>query len=75
MAHANAKRSGRDSAAADLLNEQFHALLRDAADKRAVRARTQDTEDATAAAEESRALFALARGQSGSRAGLEPGTR
>jgi hypothetical protein len=64
MTYATAKRSGRDSAAVDLLNEQFHALLRDAADKREIRARAQVTDDATAAAEESRALLALARGQS-----------
>jgi hypothetical protein len=61
--------SGRDTSAADLLNEQFHVLLRDAADKREGRARTQVKEDAAAAAEESRALFALARGQTGSRPG------
>jgi hypothetical protein len=56
-------KSGRDTSAADALNEQFHVLLRDAADKREGRARTQIREDAAAAAEESRALFALARGQ------------
>jgi hypothetical protein len=63
MTHATDKRSTRDTSGEDLLNEEFHALLREAADKREGRARVQSTEDAAAAAEESRALFALARGQ------------
>lgn len=69
------KSSGRDTSAADLLNEQFHVLLRDAADKREGRARTQVKEDAAAAAEESRALFALARSQTGTGRGPEQDRR
>jgi hypothetical protein len=47
------------------LNEKFQTLLRDAAETREGRARTHVTLDAAAAAEESRALFALARGLAG----------
>jgi hypothetical protein len=62
MTHAIGKRSARDAGSDERLNEQFHTLLREAADKREGRARTQSKEDSIAAAEESRALFALARG-------------
>jgi hypothetical protein len=72
MTHANDKRSSRDTSAEDLLNEEFHALLREAADKREGRARVQSKEDAVAAADESRALFALARGEANPRPGSEP---
>jgi hypothetical protein len=71
MTQAKDKRSSRDTSAEDLLNEEFHALLREAADKREGRARVQSKEDAVAAAEESRALFALARGQTKPRPGSE----
>jgi hypothetical protein len=44
------------------LNEEFHTLLRDAAQKREGRALVQSTEDAAAAKQESADLLALARG-------------
>ncbi len=47
----------------DRLNEQFHALLRDAAEKREGRARAQSSEDDAAAKRESADLLALARSQ------------
>ncbi|MGD0122665.1 MAG: hypothetical protein ABSC46_08910 [Candidatus Limnocylindrales bacterium] len=72
MTQAIDRRSSRDTAGEDLLNEEFHALLREAANKREGRARVQSTEDAVAAAEESRALFALARGQTKPRPGPAP---
>jgi hypothetical protein len=72
MTQATGKRSSRDTSTDDLLNEQFHALLREAADKREGRARSQSREDTVAAAEESRALFALARGQTKPRRGYDP---
>ena len=50
------------SEADDQLNEQFHALLRDAADKREGRTRVHSSEDADAARKESADLLALARG-------------
>jgi hypothetical protein len=43
------------------LNEEFHTLLRDAAEKREGRAIIQSTEDAAAAKQESADLLALAR--------------
>jgi hypothetical protein len=43
------------------LNEEFHTLLRDAAEKREGRALVQSTEDAAAAKQESADLLALAR--------------
>jgi hypothetical protein len=52
-------RAGHD----ERLNEEFHALLREAAEKREGRARVQSTEDAVAARQESVDLLALARGQ------------
>jgi hypothetical protein len=61
MSNATSRPAGRDTAAEAELNEQFQTLLRDAADTREGRARTHTTQDAAAAAEESRALFALAR--------------
>ena len=72
MTHATEKRPGRDTSGEDLLNEEFHALLREAADKREGRARAQSREDTVAAAEESRALFALARSQTKPRPGQAP---
>jgi hypothetical protein len=45
----------------DRLNERFQTLLREAAQKREGRARTQLTEDAVAAGKESAALLDLAR--------------
>ena len=65
MANPTSRPAGRDTAAEAVLNEKFQTLLRDAADTREGRARTHVTLDAAAAAEESRALFALARGLSG----------
>ncbi|MFI5260047.1 MAG: hypothetical protein ACHQ01_10640 [Candidatus Limnocylindrales bacterium] len=46
----------------DQLNQQFHTLLRDAADKREGRTRVHSSEDAVAAQKESADLLALARG-------------
>ena len=71
MGQTTDKRSRRDTSAEAVLNERFHVLLREAADKREGRARTQSKEDAAAAAEESRALFALARSQTKPRPGTE----
>jgi hypothetical protein len=65
VSNATSQPAGRDTAAEAELNEQFQTLLRDAADTREGRARTHTTQDAAAAAEESRALFALARSVSG----------
>jgi hypothetical protein len=73
MTQAIDKRSSRDTSAEDQLNEEFHTLLREAADKREGRARVQSREDAVAAAEESMALFALARGQTKPRSGSGQG--
>ena len=42
------------------LNDKFHSLLREAADKREGRARTQSTADAIAAKQESADLISLA---------------
>ncbi len=53
------RRDGDD----ERLNEEFHTLLRDAAEKREGRALIQSTEDAVAAKQESADLLALARGQ------------
>lgn len=63
------RRSRRDTSGEDRLNEEFHTLLREAADKREGRARVQSSEDAVAAADESRALFALARSKTKPRPG------
>ena len=57
-------RSGAD----DQLNDQFHALLRDAAEKREERALARSTEDMAAARRESADLLALSR-TPGSRTG------
>ena len=43
------------------LNDEFHALLRDAADKREGRTRVHSSEDDAAAKQESTDLLALAR--------------
>ena len=51
----------------DVLNEQFHTLLRDAAEKREARALAQSTEDTAAAKQESADLLELARGQGSGR--------
>lgn len=66
------RRSRRDTSGEERLNEEFHTLLREAADKREGRARVQSREDAVAAADESRALFALARSQTKPRPGHAP---
>lgn len=47
----------------DRLNERFQTLLREAAEKREGRARTQLNDDAIAASRESAALLDLARSQ------------
>jgi len=47
----------------DELNEQFHTLLREAAEKREERAIAQSTADAAAAKQESADLLALGRSQ------------
>jgi hypothetical protein len=45
------------------MNEEFHTLLRDAAEKREARAHAQLVEDEAAARQESADLLALAREQ------------
>jgi hypothetical protein len=72
MAHITDRPSIRDPNAEAVVNEEFHVLLREAADKRERRARIQSKEDAVAAAEESRALFALARSQTKPRPDPQP---
>ena len=49
----------------DLINEQFHALLREAAERREERALVKSTQDAAAAKQESADLLALARSEAG----------
>ena len=56
-------RTNRHGSDDDRLNEKFHTLLREAADKREGRARTQSTADAVAAQQESADLIGLARSQ------------
>jgi hypothetical protein len=53
----------RRSEADELLNDKFHALLRDAADKREGRTQVHSAEDEEAAKQESADLLALARGR------------
>jgi uncharacterized membrane protein len=55
--------------AADRLNEEFHRLLREAAEQREQRALIQSTQDAAAARRESADLLSLARGVDPGRAG------
>lgn len=55
--------TGRPASASELLNEEFHTLLREAAEKREGRALRQSNEDAAAAKQESADLLALARSQ------------
>ena len=59
----------------DRLNEEFHTLLRTAAEKREGRARIQSTEDAAAARRESADLLALARSQAHGRQNRMPPAR
>jgi len=47
----------------DLINEQFHTLLREAAERREERALSKSTQDDAAAKQESADLLALARSQ------------
>lgn len=67
------RRSSDDEQLNEQLNEQFHTLLRDAAEKREGRARIQSTEDAVAAKQESADLLALARGQAAGQANRTTG--
>jgi hypothetical protein len=62
------KRSSDDERLNEELNEQFHTLLREAAEKREGRARSQSTEDAAAAKQESADLLALGRAQAAGQA-------
>jgi hypothetical protein len=59
--------AGRGPSASELFNEEFHTLLREAAEKREGRALIHSTEDTTAARQESADLLALARESTGSR--------
>jgi hypothetical protein len=68
----NLRRSDADLLNDDLLNDEFHALLRDAAEKREGRALVQSAEDTAAARQESSELLALARGR---RIGRPPAER
>jgi hypothetical protein len=63
MAGATSNRKDRNGTDDDRLNEQFHSLLREAAEKREGRARIQSTADAIAAEQESADLIGLARSQ------------
>ena len=49
----------------DLINERFHALLREAAERREERALVKSTQDDAAAKQESADLMALARSEAG----------
>lgn len=64
MTRTKDKATPRRSDANDELNEQFHTLLREAAEKREERALVQSTANAVAAKQESADLLALARAQS-----------
>jgi hypothetical protein len=61
MTRNKAKATPPRSEATDELNEQFHTLLREAAEKREERALVQSTANAVAAKQESADLLALAR--------------
>lgn len=63
MTRTKAKAIPQRSDANDELNEQFHTLLREAAEKREERAIAQATADAVAAKQESADLLALGRSQ------------
>jgi hypothetical protein len=63
MTRTKAKAAAPRSEANDELNEQFHTLLREAAEKREERALVQATANAAAARQESADLLALARTQ------------
>lgn len=63
MIRTTSGRTNQGSSDNERLNDQFHTLLREAAEKREGRARVQSTEDAVAARQESADLLALARGQ------------
>ena len=63
MTRTKDKATPQRSDANDELNEQFHTLLREAADKREERAIAQSTADAVAAKQESADLLTLARTQ------------
>ena len=63
MTRTKDKATPQRSDANDELNEQFHTLLREAADKREERAIAQSTADAVAAKQESADLLTLARSQ------------
>ena len=57
----------------DVLNEKFHVLLREAAERRAERALVQSSGDLVAAGEELAGFLALARSSRGGRASDDPG--
>lgn len=63
MTRTKSKATPPRSDANDELNEQFHTLLREAAEKREERALVQSTANAVAAEQESADLLALARSQ------------
>jgi hypothetical protein len=63
MAGATTSRTNRHFTDDDQLNEKFHSLLREAAEKREGRARAESTADAIAAEQESADLIGLARSQ------------
>ena len=63
MTRTKDKATPQRSDANDELNEQFHTLLREAADKREERAIAQSTADVVAAKQESADLLTLARSQ------------
>lgn len=53
----------KPTAADDQLNDEFHRLLREAAEQREVRATAESEENVSAAGRESADLLALARGR------------
>ena len=71
MTRTKEKAAPQRSEANDELNEQFHTLMREAAEAREGRALLQSTEDVAAAKQESADLLALARGKGSRRSPAE----
>ena len=67
MPRTASKRTNREGNDDARTNEKFHAVLREAADKREGRARAQSAADAVAAKQESADLIGLARSQGAGR--------
>jgi hypothetical protein len=67
MAGTSTNRTNREDSDDDRMNEKFHTLLREAAEKREGRARTQSAADAVADKQESADLISLARSRGAGR--------